>query len=449
MKLHTWPSRRARRRPFAGLALAAVGLCFTLHAENWPHWRGPAFNGSSTETGLPTDFSKTNGVKWVAPMPGPSASTPIIWNDLVFVSSTDRPKKTLVALALDRQSGAVRWRAEVGVGFQYDEMSNFASPSPVTDGRVVVFLYGNGDLAAFDFAGKKLWSRDLQKDYGPLAYNWTYAASPTLFEGRLYVQVLQRDVPVHGRGRTDRPIDSFLLALEPATGRELWRQVRPSDANAESHEAYSTPLPFAVGGGRSQILITGGDCITGHDPATGAELWRWGTWNPARIGHWRLVVSPLSADGVALASAPKGGSVYAVKLGLHGALDDSALAWKSEPKAASTDVGTPLFYQDRFYVLNGDKQKLTRLEPATGKVEWIGELGIRSKIESSPTGADGKIYFQNFRGDVFVVAAAEQFKLLHVANLGEDGENQIRSSIAVAQGDLFIRTNSKLYCIGN
>ena len=108
----------------------------------------------------------------------------------------------------------------------------------------------------------------------------------------------------------------------------------------------------------------------------------------------------------------------------------------------------PLFYQGRFYVLNGDKKNITRIDPATGKADWIGDLGTRVKIESSPTGADGKIYFQNFRGEVFVVAAAPEFKLLSIAAMGDEEDNDLRATIAVAQGSLFIRTGSKLYCVG-
>jgi len=442
-----WTFRRNCRRALS-LGFAATVLAVqSASPAHWPHWRGPFLNGSTDEAAVPADFSKTNTVRWVAPMPGPAGATPIIWGDHVFVSSTDRPNKTLVALALDRPTGKVLWQQEVGTGYGLGDSSNFASPSPVTDGQLVVFLYGNGDLAAFDFTGKKLWARNLQKDYGPFAYQWTYGASPTLDGGKLFLQVLQRDVPVHGRGRTDGPIDSYLLALEPQTGKELWRHVRPSEARAESHEAYSTPVPFEHGG-RKEVFIVGGDCISGHDPATGRELWRWGTWNPSRIGHWRLVPSAVAAGGVVLACAPKGGSVYAVKLGGNGARDDSGLAWKSEPKDASSDVATPLFYQGRFYVLNGDRHTLARIDPATGKPDWVGDLGGRAKIESSPTGAGGKIYFQDFRGDVFVVDAGAQFKLLRVIPMGDEGDDRIRSSISVSQGNLFIRTNARLYCIG-
>jgi outer membrane protein assembly factor BamB len=144
----------------------------------------------------------------------------------------------------------------------------------------------------------------------------------------LYVQVLQRDEPVHGRGKTDGPIDSYLLALDLGTGKEIWKQARPSDAKSESHEAYSTPIPFEHQG-RKEILITGGDCITGHDAATGAELWRWGTWNPNKITHWRLVPSPVSGGGVVLACAPKGSPVFAFKAGAKGTQTDSVLAGKS------------------------------------------------------------------------------------------------------------------------
>jgi outer membrane protein assembly factor BamB len=321
------------------LTLLATALC---SSENWPQWRGPQFNGSSTEKNLPATFSKTENVKWSAPLPGTSAATPIVWEERVFVSSTDQGNKTLRALCLDRKSGKVLWNQEVGVGYNLDEKSNFASPSPATDGKLVVFLFGNGDLAAFDFSGKKIWSRNLQKEYGAFAYQWTYGASSTLYDGKLFLQVLQRNQPVHGRGRTDGPIDSYLLAVEPQTGKNLWKHVRPSDAKMESHEAYSTPIPFEHNG-RTELLVVGGDCITGHSPKNGEELWRWGTWNPSRITHWRLVPSAVAGDGMVLACAPKGSPVYAFKAGAKGTLDDSGVAWKSSAREDSSDVSTPLF----------------------------------------------------------------------------------------------------------
>jgi outer membrane protein assembly factor BamB len=215
----------------------------------------------------------------------------------------------------------------------------------------------------------------------------------------------------------------------------------------ESREAYSTPIPFEANG-RTELLVAGGDCITGHSLKDGEEYWRWGTWNPTRITHWRLVPSPVAGGGVMLACAPKGSPIYAVKAGAKGTLDDSGLAWKSSEREASTDVSTPVFYKGRFYVVNGERRTVARIEPATGKVEWTGDLNSRIKIESSPTAADDKIYFQNFRGEVFVVAVAEQFKLLNTVQMGDDGDDQLRSAIPVSQGDLFIRTGHNLYCVG-
>lgn len=428
-------------------AIAFVCLTNNLPAQNWSNWRGPNFDGSTAAKNLPVEFSKTNGVKWVAELPGPSAATPIIWGDHVFVSSTDVKTRTLRALALDRKSGQVLWNHEIAQGFSQDNRSNLASPSPVTDGERVIFFYGTGDLVAFDFAGKQLWARNLQKEYGQFAFQWTFSTSPLLFEGRLILQVLQRDVPANGRGRKDGPNDSYLLALDPATGKEIWKHIRPSEARAESLEAFTTPTPFTHAG-RTELLVAGGDCVSGHDPKTGAELWRWGTWNPTRITHWRLVPSPVAAAGIVLAAAPKGAPVYAVKLGGKGTLEDTSLAWTSAEREVSSDVSTPAFADGKFYVLNSDKKILARVDPATGKADWLGELGTRVKLESSPTIADGKIYMQNFKGEVFVVAAAPEFKLLHVAAMGDADDNDLRSGVAIAYDQLFIRTGTKLYCIG-
>jgi len=430
-------------------ALGAVGLFVgSVNAENWPHWRGPNFNGSSSEEQLPDSFSKTENVKWVLDLPGPSAATPIIWDDHVFVSSTDVNTKTLHAMAFDRNTGKQLWNVEVAQGFSQDRTSNFASSSPTTEGTLVYFLYGTGDLVALNFAGKEVWTRNLEKDYGQFAYQWTYGASPTLFDGKLYVQVLHRNVPVNGRGRKDGLNESYLLALEPKTGKELWRQVRPSEAAAESQEAYSTPIPFQDGD-VTEILISGGDCLTGHDAESGEELWRWGSWNPSKIGHWRLVPSPVASEHAALVCAPKGSPIFAVKHGLAGRLDDSALAWTSTEREISSDVCTPLLYKGRFYVLNGERQTKTisRIDPATGKPDWIGELDTRAKIESSPTGADDKIYFQDFRGQVFIVAADKEFKILRTIPMGDEGDDRLRATISVANGSLFVRTNRKLYCV--
>jgi outer membrane protein assembly factor BamB len=426
------------------LSLMALTLA---RAENWPQWRGPAFNGSSPERNLPAEWSTNQNVAWGLALPGPSAATPIIWDDRVFLSSTDTGSQALVALCVDRKTGKLLWRQKVGEGIRRDRQSTFSASSPATDGQRVFFFFSTGDLAAFDMAGQQLWARNIQKDYGTFAFLWTFSTSPLLSGGKLYLQVLQRDVPVDGRGRSDGPNDSYLLALDPETGKTLWQQIRPSRAVAESREAFTTPVPFTFNG-RSELLVLGGDCLTGHDPATGKELWRWETWNPGRVGHWRLVPSPLTGEGLILACAPKGAPVYAIKAGGTGKLGEESLAWRTDQdRAVTSDVPTPLFFEGNFYILSDLSKRLSCLDPRTGRVKWSLATPGQAKYEASPTGADGKIYLINFRGEVTVVDAAKG-QVLRTIPMGEPGDNMVRSSVAVAQGQLFIRTNNRLYCIG-
>jgi outer membrane protein assembly factor BamB len=417
-------------------------------AANWPQWRGPHFNGSTDERNLPAQWSQTENVAWVAELPGVAAATPIIWEDRVLLSGVDSAKDSLQAQCFDRTTGKLLWSHDVAQGIRKDERSNFASGSPATDGRLAVFFYGNGDVIAFDLDGRRRWSRNIQQDYGTFAFLWTFSSSPLLWNGKLYLQVLQRDVPVEGRGFTDRENESYLLALEPETGRTLWRQVRPSPAVAESREAFSTPIPYQQAD-RSQLLVAGGDVLTGHDPATGAELWRWGTWNPQRIPHWRLVVSPVAGAGVVLACAPKRDPVYALRADGSGTLDDRALAWVSrEAKEVSTDVPTPAFYDGDFFVLSDVRKSLSRVGPRTGKVKWTVATPGRAKYEASPLAADGKLYLINFDGAVAVLSA-DTGALLRVIPMDAPQPGEVvRASISAAHGHLFIRTTRKLYCIG-
>src|SRR5215207_3650944 len=135
----------------AVFALASLNI----YAENWGQWRGPNFNGSTTEKNLPAKFSKTENVAWSVPLPGPSAATPAIWGDRVFISSADKAAQNLQALCLDRRTGKTLWKQTVAQGYRRDDRSNYSSPSPATDGERVIFFYGNGELVAFDLEGKQ------------------------------------------------------------------------------------------------------------------------------------------------------------------------------------------------------------------------------------------------------------------------------------------------------
>ena len=427
----------------------AVGMSAAgVQAGEWGNWRGPSHNGSTDEKNLPAKFSKTQNVLWSVKMDGPSAGTPVVWGDNVFVSSSNPDKEHLTANCYDLGTGALKWSHQVAKRHRQDNWSNYAAPSPVTDGQVVTFFYGNGALTTYTLDGEKLWSQNIQEKHGQFAFLWTFSTSPLIHDGILYMQVLQRDTNVGSKGSDDNR--SYLLALEPKTGRQLWKVYRPAKARSESLEAFSTPIPFSHNG-RDEILIAGGDCLTGHDPKSGRELWRWGTWNPTRIGHWRLVPSPVAGGGVVLACAPKRAPVYAIKAGGEGNISANGKVWNSQGSrdGVSSDVCTPLFYHGSFFVLYGEgrDKMLSRVDPKSGSIQWATDLKSRSLFRASPTGADGKIYVQNHAGVVHVIDA-KSGSVLHRAEMGEPGDDQTRASVAIAHGRLFIRTNSRLFCIG-
>ena len=216
------------RKMFAVTCVLMVATA-TVFADNWPNWRGPTLNGVSTETGLPTTWSATENVAWKLPLPAYSGSTPIIWGERIFLSvATSSNSGSLELWAVDRAKPSVAWKRPIAGGNHIERKQNMSSPSPVTDGKRVWIMTGVGMLKAFDFAGTEIWSRDIQTDYGRFGLNWGYASSPLLHEGALYVQVL------HGM-KTDDP--SYVLKIDAASGKTLWKVERPRVTQAVSEAA--------------------------------------------------------------------------------------------------------------------------------------------------------------------------------------------------------------------
>lgn len=442
IRVRDWIWREFMSNRFIVVILGFVAaVC--VHAENWPQWRGPFFNGSTTEKNLPAQWSKAENVAWVAPLPGRSGATPVVWENAVFVSSPDT-NGDLRLLCLERKTGQVRWQQVVATGNREKGHSNMASPSPLTDGKKVVILFATGDLAAFDFSGNQLWTRDLAREYGRFANMWIYGSSPMLYRGKLYVQVLQRNPcpPDYSHAQDAKAErESYLLCLDPDSGQTLWRHIRQTDASGEAQEAYSTPIPYEGRNG-AEIILVGADYTTAHRPDTGAELWRCGGLNVSKEPYWRIVPSPVAAGGLIVACGPKRDPVLAIKDGGKGLVTDQAIVWKF--KESPSDCATPLFYQDKLFVLDGDRQTMVCLEPRSGEKKWQGHLGVREIFRASPTGADGKIYCLGEGGTVVVLEAGDEFKILATLRMGEA---PAYSSIAIAQGQLFIRTAKNLYCI--
>lgn len=417
-------------------------LVFALPAlaTDWPQWRGPFFDGSTDEKGVPASWSETQGIVWVSPLPGPSGATPVISNGKVFVTSTVKGTGDFAAFCFDAQTGKLLWRKDVGSNPRKFPNNNMASPSPAADGGSVFFLYGDGTLVGFDYEGKELWSREIEKDYGNLSLQFGYSNSPLVYDGKLYITLIRRDKP-YREPPADAPLGSFLLALDPKTGRELWKQPRKTNAFDEGMETYSTPMPF-VQDGKAELLLTGGDFITAHDPGTGRELWRFEYWRE-KIRDSRIIPSLVTGDGLIFGTRHKNNGVFALEPPAAGS-EAAHILWEFDE--AAPDCGTPLFYDGRLYVFDGLKRKtITCLDPRTGKTFWQGKVTGRGTWWSSPTGADGKIYLISESGDIAVLqAGGDEFKVLFQTRIAEP---DIRSSISISGGRLFIRTAQNLYCI--
>jgi outer membrane protein assembly factor BamB len=428
-----------------GVIIMALLLCSPVWATDWPQWRGPFFNGSTDEKGLPQSWSWTEDVAWVSPLPGPSGATAIICKGRVFVTSMVEKGPDFTALCFDAKDGRKLWENKVGSDSRRFTRNNMASPSPVTDGQRVFFLYASGDLIGFDYEGNKLWSRNIESEYGNLALQFGYSSSPLLHGGKLFVLVVRRNKAYpQGRAKDDRPLDSFLMALDPKSGDTLWKQQRLTNAFDEGMETYSTSIPF-VRNGRTEILNTGGDFVTAHDPDSGKELWRFEYWT-RKVRDSRIIPTLVTGDNLIFGTRHKHGGVFALQPGSEDNPAEARIVWEFDGPAP--DCTTPLYYQDRLYVLDGIRngKVVTCLDPKTARQFWQGALGGRGPWRASLTGADGKLYCINETGEIVVLAAGgDEFKILFET---KTDETPIQSSISVADGHLFIRTAQNLYCIG-
>jgi len=402
-------------------------------AENWPQWRGPSLNGISGERNLPVKWSATENVSWKLQLPAWSGSTPIIWGDRIFLNVADdlrvQSGDNLHLWCVDRVKGTVLWKRPLGSGNHQERKQNMSTPSPVTDGTLVWVMTGTGVLKAFDFNGAEKWTRDIPKDYGRFGLNWGYGSSPLLYHDALYVQVL------HGM-KTDDP--SYLLRIDKATGRTVWRVERPTSARFESPDSYTTPALLRYGT-TTEIVVTGGDVVTGHDPSNGKELWRANGLNPDNDGSYRIVASPV-VQGELIVAPSRERPMLVLKAGGRGDVTKSHVLWSF---GSGPDVPTPVTDGTYLYVVN-DRGIMFCLDLKTGK-EHYGRQRLRPGTYSgSPVLADGKIYITNEDGLTSVIKAGPAFELL----AENDFDDYTLSSPAVSEGQIFFRTRNFLFAIG-
>ena len=415
-------------RAAAVLLLAVAVAPGAAEAEHWPSWRGPTGDGVSGETNLPVEWDTERNIAWKLPMPVWSGSTPIVWGARIFLNvAVDEDDIEL--WCLDRDTGQPIWKRPLSDGNRRLRKQNMSSPSPVTDGERVWVMTGTGVLKAFDFGGNELWTRDLPRSYGPFGLNWGYASSPLLHGDALYVQVL------HGM-RTDDP--SYVLRIDRDSGETVWRVERPTEAVRESPDSYTTPALLEYDG-VTEIVITGGDAVTGHDPETGRELWRADGLNPTRQRDYRIVASPLVRDGLIYAPT-RVRPLLALRPGGRGDVLDTHVVWSTDN---GPDVPTPVTDGEYFYVVN-DRGIVFVLDAKTGEGVYGPERLRRGTYSASPVLADGRIYVTNEDGVTTVLRAGPEFEIL----AENDFDDYCLSSPAISEGQIFIRTTGHLYAIG-
>jgi outer membrane protein assembly factor BamB len=429
-------------------------LSLTATAADWPHWRGPDGTGVSNEKQPPIVWHEGRSIIWKTTMPGPAASTPAIWGDAVFATAHSADDKLLL-LRLNKKHGDILWTQEVGTGTrdrdgprrQPTKMHRFyspAAPSPVTNGHVVVAHFGNGDLAAYDFAGNRQWKRNLQDDYGPYTAWYGHANSPVI-SGDLVVSVCMQDSL---SDLQDRAVESYVVAHDLRTGDVRWRVPRITKADKEECDAYTTPLLCRLNG-LDQLIVMGGNQLDAYDPATGRQLWLF----PGQTGG-RTVTSPTIAKDMVIATRGLRGPLFALNLKPLAKQSNSAgpesaftpreftfrdVAWIYHE--GSPDSCSPVAWNELLFTVTDDG--IARcFDLSTGNLKWKERL--KGQYKASPIAIDGRIYFLNVEGLTTVISASPRFDKL-VENKLDD---TTLASPALSDGKLFVRGYKSLYCIG-
>jgi outer membrane protein assembly factor BamB len=424
-------------------------------AQNWPQWRGPSSHGVSPESGLPTTWSRSQNIAWKVSLGGLGASSPIVWGDLVIVTSQIGNSAVAAGshpqLARDDRSLAEReapmggrrpepgrspgdiwfvveafsgrdgdriwsYRARAsGALPEHHEKHNLATPTPVTDGERVYAWFGNGQIVALDMNGNLAWTRHLGVEHAPFRTQWGHGSSPTL-HGDLLILLC------------DHLDDAYLVALDRGTGKERWKVDR--GAGRVSH---STPL-VVPGPDGAELLVNSSQRIDAYDPATGALLWHLDgprqTPIPSAVFH----------DGrIYMSRGYRNSDYMAIRPGGRGDVTGSHVEWR-QPGGASY-VPSILYYQGLLYMTN-EVGVVTCADAQTGERVWRQRLG--GVFFASPVAGDGKVYLASETGETFVLRAGRTPEVLARNDIGE----RIIASPALSKQRLFLRSDSALFAVG-
>jgi outer membrane protein assembly factor BamB len=422
-----WNSVMLRR--IAAVVLASIFMASSALAENWPGWRGPRGDGTVSEKGIAQKWNGESGenILWKSPLPGTGHSSPVVWDDAVFVTACLLEDQSRVLMRVDANSGKLVWQQTIFTAplEKRHKLNSYSSGTPATDGRLIYVTFlepdfgstsqvtpGNLVIAAYDFAGQQKW---LVKP-GRFSSTHGFCSSPVLFENKVIVN-------------GDHDGDGYIVALDRETGEKVWRVERPNNTRS-----YVTPLIREIDG-RTQMVLSGSKCVTSYDPRTGKELWY-------MDGPTEQFVASLVYNGTYFfltAGFPEH-HILALRTDGMGTLDEDHIVWRTTRNCSY--VPSPVICGDYFLVV-ADNGIATCYEANTGKQQWVSRLAAMNHSASLLT-MDGVVLFIADDGITRVVRPGPEFELVSENPLGED----CYASPAVSNGRLFLRGSKHLFCIG-
>lgn len=384
-----------------------------LGAElQWPQWRGPAFDGSSTASEVPVKWDASS-VLWKSPLKGKGQSSPVLWDDRIFLTSALEEGKQRVVMCLSARDGSTLWEhvAWQGEPEPSHKMNGWASATCATDGKVVVAFFGRGGLHAYSIEGKPLWSRDLGRFESP----WGVAACPLIL-GNLVVQ----------NGDSDK--NAFIEAFDLQTGKTVWRQTRPD------HRGWSSPIRVQRNG-HDVLILNGHTGVTAYAPTSGAELWF--VTNPS--GRGEPTVTP--AGEYLYVVCGLSGNMSALRLTDPSVAPQSA--WTA-PRKGGRDLPSPIVV-DNFVIVCSMNGIATCYDARQGSELWKERL--QGQFSSSPIAANGLVYYQNEAGETIVIQPGPSLKIIAQNSLNASADELFRASLTPANGRIYSRSDKFLYCI--
>lgn len=429
---------------FAAALFVAAPTRSQSDPSHWPEWRGPFFNGMA-RTGAPTEFSDTKNIKWRLAIPGRGFSTPVIWGNRMFLTTAIPTGKTdasglkpshpqggsgageeqrFVVMCLDRSTGKTIWERTATTAVPHEGFhrvyGSFASNSPVTDGKYVYAFFGSRGVYCFALDGKPIWRKDLNVRM-QIRNQFGEGGAPTLAGNHLILNF-------------DQEVDSFIVALDKNTGKEVWRKSRGGEVSA-----WSTPLALDAKGKR-QLVVSATGKVRSYDPENGKVI-----WECAGLGLNVIPAPVLQNDVVYVMSGFRDPKLMAIRLGREGDLTGTdAVLWSQTRGLSYTP--SPVLHDNKLYTLT-DNAMLSCFNATTGEPYYHQKrLPQPDNFKASPIGADGKLYLASESGIVTVVKMGEQFEILAQNTFNDQF---FVSSPIVAEGELFLRSKTHLFCVSD